>query len=197
MVALTTAITIGTAVLGAGLSFKAQSDQARAQKKLGRAQDAANEKLVANSKKQNALRLTNLRRENDRKRRQSIREFLQARGRAIGGAANRGSLGSSGLAGSLAGLSAQQGSNLGSITRGEVLAGELSDTQNEAADIKGVANLAQTAFNTASAQNSALNSFGDTLFANAGKIGNLGGSLFGSSTNSLTGSRLAASTRIT
>ncbi len=172
------ALTIGIAVVGAVTSFVAQKRQAAAIEANAKLQNAANAKLVANSKEQERLRQEEARRQNDKARRTNLRNFLQQRGRDIAGAAIRGTVGSTGLQGVLGGLASQFASNEGNITRGERTAEAFGATNIREAEIKGEAFKAQTNLQVRTAQNAVIQNLGDKLFSNAKIIGDDAQSLF-------------------
>lgn len=166
-------ITIGLAIAGAVTSYVGQKKQASAQKKFAREQNEISQRLTDNSKAQEKVRQTNLRRENDRKRRENVRAFLRSRGDTIAGAANRGALGSSAVSGALAGAGAQFASNAGNITRAENLANDLFGLNDSRASIQGEASFSQSKFQQSTASNNLITSFGSALFSNAKTIGSV------------------------
>jgi hypothetical protein len=163
MVALST----GIALLGAGLSVAGQVGSAQAAKKNAKKQNALAAKDAAAARKQEELRLANARRENDRKRRENLRAFLRQRGDTIGGAANRGAIGSSGVAGAVQGAGAQFASEAGNITAAERITADLGTLNSERAGIATASSTAQASFLEAQAKNKVLQSFGSGLFSNS------------------------------
>ncbi len=187
------AFTAFVAVAGLALNFIGQKKQQKALKQQSAAvttnakiQTEQQVKIVDNSKAQEEERKKALKVEADAKRRANVRQFLVERARSLSSAVNRG-LGtqSSGTFGGASSATSQFASNQAFITKGERIGLNLFGLNQDAADIRGVANIAQTAFQAATAKNQgavssgqATSSFGTTLFANAQTIGNVGTSLF-------------------
>ncbi len=163
--AVLTAIAVGIAIAGVGVSLVAASKQAKAAKKNARIQNQQNAKAVVNSKARINEQAKESRRKSDRERRQNFRNAQIAEGQAVNTAAAQGGLFSSGLSRTQQGIRNQLFSNAGTITTAEIIGENLFNLSGEAADIQSVANDASTGLQVASSKNKVISNFGDSLFA--------------------------------
>jgi len=132
---------LAIAAIGAGTTFVAQQQQAKAQEK---ATDLEKRRAAAQARRQ---------------RRATIREARVARGQALNTAGQVGAGESSGLSGGLSGIGAQLGSNLGFSTQTESIGSDLSRQGRKAASAGSLANIGR-----------GVSSVGGALFSNSDRL---------------------------